>query len=197
MKRWLVVLCVLLASGCAGTATTVPDSAEIPRDLGEDFGEVLLPAPESEATAAYLGLEGRNVPFRLAEVRARVVVVEVFDMYCVYCQRGAPRVNRFYWEIQREGLGDQIKVIGVGKKNSGIEVEVFRDTFEVAFPLFPDPEQTVTDALKAGKIGTPYFLILELNGGRSATVVGSRKGVFAEPQGFLQNIRNQMREKEE
>jgi hypothetical protein len=196
MKRWMVIFFALLA-GCAAAENTMPGVGEAPRDLGADFGKVTLPAPASEETAEYLGLEGPKEPFQLAQVQARLLVVEIFDMYCIYCQRGAPRVNRFYREIQREGLGDQIKVIGLGRKNSGIEVDVFKERFEVEFPLFPDQDLEVTESMNVRKMGTPYFLVLELDGGKKATVIDSARGVFADPQGFLEKIRKHIKQEEE
>ncbi len=196
MQRWMVFFLALLVAGCAASERTVPVVGEAPRELGTDFGKVRLPAPVSEETAEYLGLEGREEPFRLNQVQGRVLVVEIFDMYCIYCQQGAPRVNRFYREIQREGLGDQIKIIGVGRNNSDIEVDVFKDRFKVEFPLFPDPDRGVTKSLRARKVGSPYFLVLELDG-KEAIVIGSHRGVFADPQGFLEKIRKQIKKEEE
>jgi len=183
--------------GCASSGSSVPDQAKPSGDKGPDYGDVLFPAPGSEKNAENLGLKDAAESFRVHQVQAGLLVVEIFDMYCIYCQRSAPEVNRFYRTIQRAGLGDQVKLVGVGRKNSEIEVEVYQDRYKVEFPLFPDPALSVTEALGARKAGTPHFMVLDLQEGIGAVLVDSNKGSFGDPEKFLERIRKHLKEKEE
>jgi hypothetical protein len=194
MARWIAV-CLVLLMGCASSGPSITDQTS--EDQGPDYGNVLLPAPGSEKSAEYLGLKDATESFRILQVQAGVLVVEIFDMYCIYCQRAAPEVNRFYRTVQRAGLGDRIKLVGVGRKNSEVEVEVFRDRYEVEFPLFQDPTLSLTEALGAGKEGTPHFLVLDLQDGAGTVMVDSNKGSFGDPEKFLERIRKHLKEKEE
>jgi len=187
MVRWLL-LSILLLAGCSSAGRTTPTASKEPADRGDRYGDVLFPAPDSTRSSVYLGLTNPAAPFRVSQVRSGLLVVEIFDMYCIYCQRAAPEVNRLYREIERAGLTDRIKVVGVGRKNSEIEVEVFRERYDVPFPLFPDPSLSLTGALGARKAGTPHFVVLDLR--EAAIVVDSHTGPFGDPKAFLHRIRN-------
>jgi hypothetical protein len=192
----MILLLVLLA-GCAPSGSSVRAGGETAKAEGTDFGNVTFPAPVSERNALYLGLKDAAEPFRVCQVRARLVVVEIFDMYCIYCQRAAPEVNRFYRMVERSGLGDRIKVVGVGRRNSNIEVDVYRERYEVEFPLFPDPGLSVTRSLGAGDKGTPHFLVLDLQDPGKAVVVDTSVGAFGNPETFLDRIRKHIEKEEE
>jgi thiol-disulfide isomerase/thioredoxin len=193
--RWIVFLA--LVAGCARSVSSVPSADKAPEAMGTDYGNVTFPAPVSERSARYLGLKDTAEPFRVCQVSAGLVVVEIFDMYCIYCQRAAPEVNQFYREIERSGLGDRIKVVGVGRKNSEVEVDAYRERYEVEFPLFPDPRLSVTRSLGVGDRGTPHFVVLDLQDPGKAVLVDTSVGAFGNPETFLDRIRKQLRGKEE
>jgi len=194
MTRWMMILLMVLM-GCASAGPRTHDREKSGTDRGSRLGEVLFPAPASEENAQYLGLSPQAGPFRIRQVRAGVLVVEIFDLYCIYCQRAAPEVNRFYRVVQQAGLADRVKVVGVGRRNSGVEVDAFRDRYEVEFPVFADPALSVTESLESGKMGTPHFLVLDLQDGGEAVVVDSNQGSFGDPDAFLERVRKYLKEK--
>ncbi len=120
------------------------------------IGAIVLAAPGEPAARRYLGLT-TEAPFRLNAVKARILVIEVFSMYCPYCQREAPNVNRLYERIQSDPrLRDLIKLIGIGTGNTAYEVDIFRETYGVPFPLFADSERLVSGQLHVRS--TPTFV---------------------------------------
>src|SRR5690606_15376258 len=105
----------------------------------EDLAFIRLDAPESPNARAYLGLQDAKT-FSIGDIQTRILLIEVFSMYCPHCQREAPAVNTLYQQIiDRGDLADRIKIIGIGVGNSSFEVGVFQKTYNVPFPLFPDP----------------------------------------------------------
>jgi peroxiredoxin len=111
-------------------------------------------------------------------------------MYCPYCQREAPQVNELYQLLtKRPDLKDKIKIIGLGAGNSAYEVQVFKDKYAVPFPLFPDENFTIHDAV--GRVRTPYFFGIRINPDGSNRIIYSKVGTIQDPQQFLELLLKQ------
>jgi thiol-disulfide isomerase/thioredoxin len=109
-------------------------SATSPPQKGDLLPEMNLPIPEDPAHRSYLGLTGQGL-FQIPQIKAQVVLVEIFSMYCPVCQREAPRVNALYKNIEANPKSKgKIKIIGIGAGNSPFEVNVFRENTTFLFP---------------------------------------------------------------
>jgi len=167
-------------------AMAFPAMAMDARSPGEKLLEISLETPDSLKVKEYLGLAAKP-SFIMDDLDADVVVVEVFSMYCPHCQREAPVVNRFYdLLVKRKTPGTSIKLLGIGVGNSQFEVDHFRKTYDIPFPLFADGDFIVHRAL--GQVGTPYFIVLAREADRSWKVVLSRPGGIQSPEAFLTTI---------
>jgi len=188
MKRRVILVAILLILGCVRAEPRAPEppKAEASGDI-KSF-DIRLPRPTSEADAAYLGLEAFAGPFRMHQIKARVLVVEVFDMYCRFCQRAAPEVNAVYELSLKSALGKDMKMIGIGRTNTALEVSTFKENYEVRFPLFADRDLLITRALEAQDEGTPHFIVIRLEPGGGATVVHRSTGAFEDPEAFFEAI---------
>lgn len=155
--------------------------------LGTSLPSLEFPMPADPADRAYLGLEGRDKTFSLSQVRGKVIILEIFSMYCPYCQREAPEVNRLYGVVQKDpGLRDIIKIMGVGPGNSPYEVGFFRKTYDIPFPLFADEKFQIHRLV--GRVRTPYFLVLERKEDGSHMVLLSRLGGLKGAEAFLRLV---------
>ena len=153
MKPTLTLFCLLAFSQfihLEGFAKSAPPAE------GDPLPDIVLPVPDNPAHRNYLGLAGQG-NFRIPEIDAPLIIIEIFSMYCPYCQREAPTVNQLYQSIKKR---PDIKLIGIGVGNSEFEVSTFRKTFDIEFPLFADPEWTLHNQL--GKCRTPYFIALKI-----------------------------------
>jgi len=148
--------------------------------------EIQLPAPKNPADINYLGLkEGAN--FKVNQVIANVVIVEIFSMYCPACQREAPEVNRLYSIIKEDPFfKDKIKLIGIGTGNSEFEVGVFKKKYNVPFPLIPDENFYIHKRI--GEVRTPYFLGISIDKQAGTQVFYSKAGKFKGAEPFLEKI---------
>ncbi len=157
-----------------------------PPEEGGNLPLIKLPVPESEVEKAYLGLKGKG-SFTIPQIEADVVIIEIFSMYCPYCQKEAPIVNDLYNAIeQNTDIKGKFKIIGIGAGNTPFEVEVFRKKFQIPFPLFSDADFSIHKL--CGEVRTPYFIVVKINKDGTHKVIYSRLGSIQDPNQFLELI---------
>jgi peroxiredoxin len=156
-SRAAMMLALALIVGC--TATPKPVAAPQAMPAGEKpFGlaALRLPTPTDPAHLDYLGVPPGET-FALSDIQARILIIEVFSMYCPHCQKEAPIVNRLFQQIQADPkLKERIKIIGIGVGNTPYEVGFFRKTYSVPFPLFADRSRVLSTHLEVRQ--TPTFI---------------------------------------
>lgn len=162
-------------------------AAASPPQAGDKFPPLKFAAPAQAGEAGYLGLASGQAPFALSQVKSPYLLVEIFSMYCTFCQADAPQVNQLFDLIKQQKLDGTLKMLGVGAGNSDYEVGVFRKKFKVAFPLLNDPEFSAHQAL--GQPRTPFFLLLKLSGGGEPLVLFTHLGPIGQPQEFLATLK--------
>jgi peroxiredoxin len=154
----------------------------------EPLPKLVLTVPDNDAYQKYLGLTGKpGEKFTPADIQADILLIELFSMYCPYCQNEAPRVNELYEkmeEVSKKGI--KVKIIGLGASNSQFEVEHFKDTYDVQFPLFPDKDMSMYRTL--GGAGTPGFIGCRLKDDGTATIVLRNSGGFYSADDFLKEL---------
>ena len=153
---------------------------------GGAFPEIALSVPQSTTEMDYIGIKGKGT-FNISQIRTNVVILEIFSMYCPYCQKEAPNVNELYRLINSNPyLKDKIKIIGIGAGNTPFEVEVFKKQYNVPFPLFPDESFSVHKSV--GNVRTPYFFVIKINADGSNKIIYSKAGSIQDPNQFLDFI---------
>jgi len=164
-----------------------PLPAAGPPQPGGQLPEFKFPMPSDRADKSYLGLSGWGSTFRIPEIKARVVIVEILSMYCPFCQKEAPLVNDLYAAIEKDPkLKGKIKILGIGAGNSAYEVEVFRKKYSIPFPVIPDADYAAYTLY--GEVRTPYFIAVKINESGTHEVIYSKLGSFGDVQAFLDTI---------
>jgi thiol-disulfide isomerase/thioredoxin len=131
--------------------------------------ELELPVPKQEGAAKYLSA-GAGGSFRVGGIPAETLLIEVFSMYCPYCQAEAPKVNKLYGMVEADSkLAGKVKFLAVGSGNTPYEVEMFQKKFSPKFPMAPDPEFAL-EKCSGDRIRTPTFIILKKDGGKNFVV---------------------------
>ncbi|MCX5847847.1 MAG: redoxin domain-containing protein [Deltaproteobacteria bacterium] len=167
-------------------ANTICAAENSPPKVGGVLPEIELLKPNNSADLKYLGLPGGGF-LKVNQIKAKVVIIEIFSMYCPYCQAEAPNVNRLYALIEgNHALKDKIKIIGIGIGNSQFETDIFKKKYTIAFPLTPDADYKLHKIM--GEVRTPYFIAVKLNGGKSPEVIYSRLGALENNDLFLAQI---------
>jgi thiol-disulfide isomerase/thioredoxin len=152
--RIFVLFLFVMFTGTASAATKPPSEGDL-------LPEIVLAVPKILDQEKYLGLSSETT-FTIPQIKTRVVIIEIFSMYCPFCQAEAPALNKLYDKIQNNSnLKDRFKLIGIGVGNTTFEVEHFRNTYKIPFPLFPDDDFSIHK--KIGEVRTPYFIAVGIN----------------------------------
>lgn len=183
MKKKVCLLAVVfLGWGFIGLAI----AANLAPQKGDLLPALSLPIPKHPGEKAYLGLSGNGL-FKVHQLKAEVVIIEIFNMYCPYCQKEAPLVNELYQAIEENpDLKGKVKIIGIGAGNSPFEVGVFKKTYAIPFPLFADQEFLLHKMF--GEVGTPFFMALKMKEGRPPLVIYSKLGRLPGAKPFLDMV---------
>ena len=161
-------------------------AASVPPSKGNVLPAINLSVPKNPDEKTYLGLSGSGF-FKIPQIKASAVIVEIFSMYCPYCQKDAPGVNELYRLIENNpDIKNKIKIIGIGAGNSSYEVEVFKKTYNVPFPLFPDKDFTIHKA--CGEVRTPYFMVVKINEDGTHQIVHTQLGGYPGAEPFLELV---------
>ena len=125
----------------------------------------------------------------MPQVKAGTLVIEVFSMYCPFCQENARVVNQVHQLLQNDpSLERKVKVVGLGIGNTPFEVELFRKQFSIGFPLFAD------DNLQVQKVSeqpfrTPTFITANIEAGKGLKILDVHVGQIRSPEEFLRKLK--------
>jgi len=179
MNRFAAALLALLLLG-------TPALAVKPK-VGDILPDLLVTATPLPAEAAYLGLAPGLKSFRLSQIKAEALLVEIFSMYCPRCQASARDVNGAFARLSALPQGQKLKMLGLGAGNSAFEVNAFRTKYEVTMPLFQDGDYALHKAF--GNVYTPAYLLLRpAPGGKGFQVLHFQEGTCPDYQAFLDQM---------
>jgi len=183
-------LIMILLCGCAlqwvKAAEVSGDPVKPALDKNPSFPIFELPIPQNEIEKSYMGISGEG-NFRVGQIKAKVLIIEVFNFYCPHCQQVASRVNELYQAIQEHPTRkEKIKIIGIGIGNSPYEVNLFREKYHVPFPLFPDRNMSISKMLDIE--ATPTFIGVKTNDKGTQEQFFFKTGGFPDASQFLTEI---------
>ncbi|MBM4325989.1 MAG: TlpA family protein disulfide reductase [Deltaproteobacteria bacterium] len=174
----------LMAALVVFGASAPSRGADAIKVLGEPLSRLEFGIPEDAADKAYLGLDGAGL-FRLPQIKADIIIIEVFSMYCPYCQAEAEHVNSLFVKIRDDQtFRSRVKLIGIGAGNTPFEVELFKKKFGVSFPMISDYRMTIQSAADQ-KFRTPTFIVAKPEGGARLKIIYTHVGKLGELDAFL------------
>ncbi len=150
---------------------------------GGTLPAIRLPIPEDSDEKAYLGLSGEGF-FEIPQIKAEGVLIKVFNLYCPICQSSALAMAKLYRQIENNpDLKHKIKLIGIGAGNTPTEIEVFKQTHNIPFSIFPDEDLTIHNLL--GEVRIPSFIAVRMEKDGSHKIVHTHVGAFDDTTSFL------------
>jgi hypothetical protein len=184
MKKTIIFIAVLAIGLCVFHSAPLAAQKELAK--GDALPVIKLPIPQAPAAKSYLGLTSGE-SFAVSQIKAEVLIIEIFNMYCSLCQGEAPLVNELYRLINKDQkLKKKIKMIGIGAGNTPLEVGIFRKNYQVLFPLFPDEDYVIHESV--GEVRTPFFICAKRNADGSLKVFHTNLGSFRDAAQFLKQV---------
>lgn len=181
-NKKIIIPTVVVVFMCLFVFSSICLAGNIPAK-GDIFPSDHLKVPEAKKYQDYLGLSKSRETFRVDDIQSELVLVQIFSMYCPICQREAKKVNELFRLIEEQGVDQRIKLLGIAPGNSDFEVSVFRDEYDVPFPLIPDPYYEWHKLM--GEVGTPYFLLVRLD---NREILMNDLGAFEDSQELYEKI---------
>lgn len=134
----------------AQTQTEAEVQSDLDLPVGTNIGEL---APTFTGTT----LDGENI--RLSDLRGKTVLINVFASWCGPCRLEMPHLVE-----AADQFGDQeVVFIGINLQEKQEAVEVFRDEFNVKFPLVLNENGSLTNNLYT-PIGLPTSWFIDQDG---------------------------------
>jgi len=150
---------------------------------GGKLPAIRLSIPRDSDEKIYLGLSGEGF-FEIPQIKAEGVLIKIFNLYCPVCQSSALAMAKLYRQIENSpDLKNKIKLIGIGAGNTVVEVEFFRQTYNIPFPIFPDEDLTIHNLL--GEVRIPSFIAIRMEKDGSHKIVHTHLGGLTDTTLFL------------
>ncbi len=166
---WVIFLSLILSYSLSW-AETKPVGFAIP------FPDLTFTQVLSKGEQTYLGIPQKKT-FSFKEIRGNLILIEFISIYCVSCQRQAPIFNELYSSIENDlGLKGKVKMIGVAAGNNLNEVEIYKKTYQVPYPILGDPRFDAHTAV--GSPRTPFSIWVRKDTQGKCIVVSTHLGLM-------------------
>ncbi len=166
---WVAFLSMLLSCGLANAETKQVGFA-IP------FPDLTFTQTLSKEERAYLGIPQKK-SFFFKEIHGNLILIEFISVYCVSCQRQAPIFNELYSSIEKDPrLRGRVKMIAVAAGNNLNEVEIYKKTYQVPYPILADPKFDAHIAV--GSPRTPFTIWVRKDAQGRSTVLSTHLGLM-------------------
>ena len=165
----LAAAAALSLTACSATAGSTDGST---RYVAGDGSTTLLAPAERDAAPAVAGTTLDGKPLDLADLRGKVVVVNMWASWCAPCRGEAGTLEKVYDETRSKG----VEFVGIvsGGKDSVDNARAFARKFEMSYPSMFDADNSLVLAFR-GQLppsAIPTTLVLDREGRVAARALG-------------------------
>lgn len=188
MKKGTAFITLYTALALVACATAdISSEAPKPLSAGDPLPAIELPVPQVGRLQEYLGISGTGI-FSVDQIKADVVIIKLFSVYCPLCHEDAPKMNQFYDMIENSAdLRGRLKLIAIGAGNSARQVAQFKGEYNLKFPVFSDENGVIHR--KLGSVKFPYYIGVRLKKDDTARIFYARLGQISNSETFLASMR--------
>ena len=159
----------------------------IPVKLGDPFPSFTLKNNLSQKEIKALRLPSQE-SISLKDFTTEIFFIELLNVYCHTCQLQVPIFNQLWDEIQsNKTLKSKVTILGITVGNGAKEINKFRKSFKVYYPILADPSKEVFDCLGNLK-GTPQTYILRKDPSGSWYILYHHRGAVNSYEMYLKKI---------
>jgi len=176
----LALLCALL-----GPTQNALAEAALPAP-GQTLPTLSLKAPSLAEDAQALGVAGKKT-FRLQDLKAKVIVVEVIGVYCNECVKQVRSFNTLYARLARRIQAGEVLMLGLAAGGTDMEVESLRKKGVYKYPIVADEDYKNHKQLKEPK--TPFTMLVTPSG----KVLYTHLGVDEDIETMLTRIKDALK----
>jgi len=148
----LLVSCVVVIAGSAVGEGTPQE--------GEILPALELTTPTAMSDQQYLGINSPT--FKLSDIDAKVILIEIIGVYCPYCYEQAPLFRNLFNRLQKGKLKEKVKMLGIAAGGTTMEVDHLRKEGQYNYPLVQDPKYKIHKSL--GEPRTPFTMLVNKEG---------------------------------
>ncbi len=173
---WSLIVCLILVLRTGAAMAGGPPAA------GDVVPGLVLPAPVSEADAAYLGVP-QGAPFALKDAGAPYLLIEVIGVYCPICFKQAPLMDRLFKKIKADpALSSRIRLLGLACGATPQELAALSKQKLYAFPVVSDPDFSLHMLL--GQPKTPFTMLID----REGKVLSAHLGMIDDMNAYYKEL---------
>jgi hypothetical protein len=147
-----------------------------PIEKGALFPHIIFKDTASKEVLKNLGLL-RKSNFSFREIPGNIIIVEVFNTYCVSCPRNVPILNKLFYTIENDPkLKGKVKLITIAVGNNQNEVKDYRNLHKILYPVLTDLDFSIHKTLGSPRV--PYAIFVKRNAKGKDIVVDTHSGIF-------------------
>lgn len=168
----LVLGVTLLTTACTSDPNSVANQAKAGDRKGYVSGDGTIERLAADKRAAPVDLSGTTIDggtWSSADVRGKVVVVNVWASWCPPCVKEAPDLQRA-WERYEDG--DKVAFIGIDFREPPESGLAFVKSRKITYPSLSDESGALILALQGKANAVPSTLVLDTEGRIAARVGG-------------------------
>lgn len=164
--------------------------------VGDLFPDCRVALLSGDRDRTYLELPEGTRWLSLSDLKARFVLIQMYNTLCIDCVRETKLLSAFSLNVEADpALADQIKFIGLGVYDTNRDVVRFRKHYRVHYPLFSDSHGQIFECL--GQAELPLAYLVRAMGDGTWRIELIKRGYFVPDDRFLNTLRQAVTDSEQ